>query len=122
MAPQLEMKRITSSHINSSPSLELIYLHADFICSHTQSVFLLYWLQAAFVIHIEGRNLKHTFHNQIDMALISCDIKHHMNLKHFCLSCGILVLKSIESALNWVLSSGVYPNTCVKNFIHLCLS
>ena len=38
--------------------------------------------------------------------------KHnHMNLKHFCLSWGILVLKSIESALNWVFSRGVYPNT-----------
>ena len=34
-----------------------------------------------------------------------------MNLKHFCLSCGIRVLKRTESTRNWVFSSGMYPYT-----------
>jgi len=35
----------------------------------------------------------------------------HINLKHFCLSCGIRVLNSIESARYCVFNNGVYPKT-----------
>lgn len=35
----------------------------------------------------------------------------HINLKHFCLSCGIRVLNSMESARYCVFNSGIYPKT-----------
>lgn len=58
--------------------------------------------EAEFIVHSTWED---------DNTNLTLNITIQMNLKHFCLSWGIRVLKRIESARNWVLSSGMYPNT-----------
>jgi len=51
-------------------------------------------------------------YDQLGRPVDICKI--YINLKHFCLSAGILVLNSTESALYCVYNRGMYPYTSLK--------
>lgn len=113
MAPQLQQRWKEPSLVTYTVLIHwnIIYVHINLVCSH---IFHTWFCYNGYTLHVYSSS-RQEFQIYTKIRYKALDFlshKHnHMNLKHFCLSWGILVLNSIESALNWVFSSGVYPNT-----------